>query len=136
MTAEGGQRSEGKSGEGERKGCWCFADALGVVEILQQRPSPLLSNVHLVLQILRHQKTTTKRSVKKIKHQDNDKTFCDTWLDAGSTGFISKGQDTWTADKRAHCFFFQKYNLHFFFLNSNYSIFFIDIKEMPTHTNL
>lgn len=57
-----GQRSEGKNGEeeegkGEKKGRWCFADALGVVEILQQRASPLLSNVHLVLQVLRHQRT-------------------------------------------------------------------------------
>lgn len=66
MTAGGGwQRSESKSGEeegeGERKGCWCFADALGVVEILQQRASPLLSNVHLVLQILHHPKTKAKK---------------------------------------------------------------------------
>lgn len=88
MTAGGGwQRSESKSGEeegeGERKGCWCFADALGVVEILQQRASPLLSNVHLVLQILHHPKTKAKKQLKKIKHQDNDENFCAAWLDAG-----------------------------------------------------
>lgn len=87
MTAGGGggERSESKSGEeegeGERKGSWCFADALGVVEILQQRASPLLSNVHLVLQILHHPKT--KKQLKKIKHQDNDENFCAAWLDAG-----------------------------------------------------
>lgn len=45
------ERNGGKGGQGdgskERD-----AGASGVVEILQQRTSPLLSNVHLILQIL------------------------------------------------------------------------------------
>lgn len=44
-------------------------------------------------------KNKSKKTIKKIKHQDNDENFCAAWLDAGWAGFISKGQDTWTADE-------------------------------------
>lgn len=45
----------------------CSRDgASGVVEILQQRASPLLSNVHLIFQIL--QKERKKRKEKEITH--------------------------------------------------------------------
>lgn len=59
-------RWEGKKGRQERgqvgrKGCWCFAVALGVVKILQQRASPLLSDVHLILQILHHENTNKQK---------------------------------------------------------------------------
>lgn len=55
MTAPGDghrrkQRWEGTRKEGRR---WCFAIASCVVEIFQQCASPLLSNVHLILQILK-----------------------------------------------------------------------------------
>lgn len=54
-----------KGGRARKEGgrCWCFAVASGVVEILQQRASPLLSNVHLILQILEKNKTTTKHQL-------------------------------------------------------------------------
>lgn len=73
-----GPRWEGKKGRQERgqvgrKGCWCFAVALGVVEILQQRASPLLSNVHLILQILHHENITNKNITFVIKSSSERK---------------------------------------------------------------
>lgn len=84
VSAQRNEEEEGK-GAGGREGCWCFADALGVVEILQQRASPLLGNVHLVLQILSHPKQ--KINDEKLDTKNKDEHF----YDAGWSGFIYQG---------------------------------------------
>lgn len=66
-ASKDGRGRKQRDGRARKEGgrCWCFAVASGVVEILQQRASPLLSNVHLILQILekKPKKTTTKRQL-------------------------------------------------------------------------
>lgn len=74
MVVEGSKGGRARK-EGGR--CWCFAVASGVVEILQQRASPLLSNVHLILQILEKKQNNNKTSV--IVVNDPSKRKQTTW---------------------------------------------------------
>lgn len=60
MVVEGIKRGRGKEDRKERGRRRCSAAASGVVEILQQRASPLLSDVHLILQILDKQNNKTR----------------------------------------------------------------------------
>lgn len=53
--SDGRKQRKRQEKEVRKERCWCSAvtiGASGVVKILQQRPSPLLCNVHLILQIL------------------------------------------------------------------------------------
>lgn len=69
---EGSKR--GSAGATGRR-CWRVAATSGVVEIFQQRASLLLSNVHLVLQVL-----GTSRHQRDSNYQGNHHTQGDTFV--------------------------------------------------------